>query len=231
MKAKELAEILLERPEKEVTVSVDISKGEDDAELRAFGNDIIEVMHTTSETVLICTGKTNQELVEGYDKRMLADLKKMWSEACEIARTHCPVDVGRSHLKDGIPKLAKRAADAEAERDKLLEKIDAYRADRRGLEPLHWAFAEYDNMRPLKPDPETTAKTNDWFNEIMSKKPWQPLYRGVDTKAYLKELELKLDTRLIEELSIASIIKANAELKKRVEVLEMAVEYLNGEKE
>jgi hypothetical protein len=44
-------------------------------------------------------------------------------------------------------------------------------------------------------------------------------------------LELKLDTRLIEELSIASIIKANAELKKRVEVLEMAVEYLNGEKE
>jgi hypothetical protein len=203
MKAKELAELLLERPEKEITVSVDISKGEDDAELRAFGDDIIEVMHTTSETVLICTGKTNQELVEGYDKRMLADLKKMWSEACEIARTHCPVDVGRSHLKDGIPKLAKRAADAEAERDKLLEQIDAYRADRRGLEPLHWAFAEYDNMRPLRPN----------LNE----------------KSY-EELMKKIDTKIVEELTIASIVAKNEELKERVEVLEMAVEYLNGEK-
>jgi hypothetical protein len=203
MKAKELAELLLERPEKEITVSVDISKGEDDAELRAFGDDIIEVMHTTSETVLICTGKTNQELVEGYDKRMLADLKKMWSEACEIARTHCPVDVGRSHLKDGIPKLAKRAADAEAERDKLLEQIDAYRADRRGLEPLHWAFVEYDNMRPLRPN----------LNE----------------KSY-EELMKKIDTKIVEELTIASIVAKNEELKKRVEVLEMAVEYLNGEK-
>jgi cell division protein FtsB len=203
MKAKELAELLLERPEKEVTVSVDISKGEDDAELRAFGNDIIEVMHTTSETVLICTGKTNQELVEGYDKRMLADLKKMWSEACEIARTHCPVDVGRSHLKDGIPKLAKRAADAEAERDKLRAQIDTYKDDRRELEPLHWAFAEYDNFKPLR--------------KVLYEKPEEALMQQMDMKIF-------------EEFSITSIVAKNEELKKRVEVLEMAVEYLNGEK-
>jgi hypothetical protein len=229
MKAKELAELLLENPDHIVDVSVDISKDEKDTGARTFGK-IIDMVNSARGTTLVCTGELNTEL-DNYERRLLDDLTKLWHDACEVAREYCPVDVGRSHLKDGIPKLAKRAADAEAERDKLLEKIDAYRADRRGLEPLHWAFAEYDNMRPLKPDPETTAKTNDWFNEIMSKKPWQPLDRGVDTKAYLKELELKLDTRLIEELSIASTIKANAELKKRVEVLEMAVEYLNGEKE
>ncbi|WP_415913070.1 hypothetical protein [Neptuniibacter sp. QD37_11] len=44
MLAKELAEILLEHPEWEVTSSIDISTSEADSGVRAFGEDIHEVI-------------------------------------------------------------------------------------------------------------------------------------------------------------------------------------------
>lgn len=201
MKAKELAELLLEYPDQEVTVSVDISKGENDAGNRAFG-EIVEFVNHGNELTLICRGETNCEL-EPYDKRLLHDLTRMWSDACEVARKYCPVEVGRDHLKDGIPRLAKRAAEAEAERDKLRKQIEDYKNDCLNVGSIHWAFSGDDYLKPLR--------------EVLNEKPYE-------------ELMKKIDTKLIEELSIASIVKANAELKKRVEVLEMAVEYLNAEK-
>lgn len=188
--------------------------------------------------------------LEPYDKRLLTDLTKMWSEACEIARQYCPVDVGRNHIKEGIPRLAKRAADAEAERDKLRAQIEVYKDDCRDVMPIHWAFAGDEYAKPLASEPKehtpTTDKTYDLFNEVMVKKPWQPLMnesggrhsflgalegglgrdRGMGNEV-CKELMQKIDTKIVEELSIASIVKANAELKKRVEILEeTVVEYL-----
>lgn len=35
-------------------------------------------------------------------------INKNWLEACEIARQYCPVEVGESHIRDGIPRLAKK---------------------------------------------------------------------------------------------------------------------------
>jgi hypothetical protein len=60
MLAKDLAAMLMESPDREVTVSVDISKGEKDWERRAFG-EIIEVMNDQRALVLICVGETNEE--------------------------------------------------------------------------------------------------------------------------------------------------------------------------
>lgn len=47
--------------------------------------------------------------------RAYEDLDRMWSEACEVAAKHCPVEVGESHIRQGIPRLAARAERAEAE--------------------------------------------------------------------------------------------------------------------
>ena len=49
----------------------------------------------------------------GLDIGRLQHTERLWSQACDIARTHCPVDVGLSHIRDGIPMLAKRAEAAE----------------------------------------------------------------------------------------------------------------------
>ena len=54
------------------------------------------------------------------DIRRLLDVDRMWSEACAIARVHCPVGDGESHIQQGIPALAKRAEAAE-ERARALE--------------------------------------------------------------------------------------------------------------
>lgn len=51
------------------------------------------------------------------DINRLRDVERRWSEACEIARAHCPVSDGESHTRDGIPRLAARVC-------RLLEKIE-----------------------------------------------------------------------------------------------------------
>lgn len=61
------------------------------------------------------------------DIARLHDIERLWTDACAIARVHCPVSVGRSHIRDGIPALAKRAARLQAERDeavRLLHMLD-----------------------------------------------------------------------------------------------------------
>lgn len=62
MLAKYLAEQLLEHPDWDVSVSVDISKGESDWQLRAFG-EIIEVMNDNKKFILISVGQTNEDLI------------------------------------------------------------------------------------------------------------------------------------------------------------------------
>jgi chaperonin cofactor prefoldin len=57
---------------------------------------------------------------------------------------------------------------------------------------------------------------------------WKALHPNISPE-YWKEVAQKVDMKIVEELSIAAIVKANAELKERVEVLEMAVEYLKKE--
>ena len=49
----------------------------------------------------------------GLDIGRLQEVERLWSQACQIARVHCPVEVGRSHIRDGIPALAERAKSAE----------------------------------------------------------------------------------------------------------------------
>jgi hypothetical protein len=54
------------------------------------------------------------------DIRRLLQTEERWSEACAIARVHCPAGVGESHVRQGIPALAARCHKAE-ERILLLE--------------------------------------------------------------------------------------------------------------
>jgi hypothetical protein len=49
----------------------------------------------------------------GLDIGRLQDTERLWRQSCEIARAHCPVSDGLSHIRDGIPALAKRAESAE----------------------------------------------------------------------------------------------------------------------
>jgi hypothetical protein len=59
MKAKELIELLEKDPELEVTISIDISTSEKDIGKRAFSTDIIEVMKSGNELVLLSEGYVN----------------------------------------------------------------------------------------------------------------------------------------------------------------------------
>jgi len=78
------------------------------------------------------------EIPTGYDRwvaitadvRRLLEVEQRWTQACEIAREHCPVDVGESHIRQGIPALAKRHAAARAERDVWARMIDGDRDER-----------------------------------------------------------------------------------------------------
>lgn len=42
-------------------------------------------------------------------------LKAEWNRACAVAQQHCPTPLGKSMLFDGIPALAQRAKELEAE--------------------------------------------------------------------------------------------------------------------
>jgi len=57
------------------------------------------------------------------DIKRLLDTEKLWIQACDIARTHCPVSVGESHIRTGIPRLAKRVKELE-EKLSMIEKKD-----------------------------------------------------------------------------------------------------------
>jgi hypothetical protein len=60
----------------------------------------------------------------GLDIGRLQGVERLWSQACEIARAHCPVSDGLSHIREGIPALAKRALDAERQRDEALAALN-----------------------------------------------------------------------------------------------------------
>lgn len=62
MRAKDLAEMLMEHPEWQVSVSVDIARGDSNPQLRAFG-EIMEVMNSNGSFVVLCEGQTNEELL------------------------------------------------------------------------------------------------------------------------------------------------------------------------
>lgn len=60
MKAKDLIKELEKHPEREVTVSIDISKNEDENDRRAFGDEVLEVINdNSSNQFTIC--------FDGYD--------------------------------------------------------------------------------------------------------------------------------------------------------------------
>jgi hypothetical protein len=62
-------------------------------------------------------------------RERLADTERLWTEACEVARVHCPCDVGRSHIVQGIPRLAAKVDKWQREAGALRARIDAaYRA-------------------------------------------------------------------------------------------------------
>ncbi len=62
MKASDLAEILLEHPEWEVSVSVDVYCWDNNWQRRNFG-EVMEVMNTTGSFVILCKGQTNDSLL------------------------------------------------------------------------------------------------------------------------------------------------------------------------
>lgn len=43
----------------------------------------------------------------GLDIGRLQDTERLWRQSCEIARAHCPVSDGLSHIREGIPALAR----------------------------------------------------------------------------------------------------------------------------
>ncbi len=71
----------------------------------------------------------------GTQKAKVAQIESLWTSACEIARTHCPVEVGRSHIHDGIPRLAAKLAEeqsgAKLLREALLRLVECEHVIRR----------------------------------------------------------------------------------------------------
>ena len=106
MLAKELAEQLMEHPDLDVSVSVDISEGESDWERRAFG-EIIEVMNDQRALVLISVGETNEEMSRprvGVKPRTLDTLRSLlWDlkiDALHAGRYPTPVDPDKWEQRD-----------------------------------------------------------------------------------------------------------------------------------
>ena len=64
------------------------------------------------------------------DIKRLQDVERLWGEACALAREHCPVGVGESHIHQGIPRLRAKC-DALRDRAEVLER-DAV------LDALEW---------------------------------------------------------------------------------------------
>ena len=62
-------------------------------------------------------GECEPALAIEMDIKRLLEVERMWSDACAIARIHCPVNVGESHIREGIPRLAKRVTTLAAELD------------------------------------------------------------------------------------------------------------------
>lgn len=59
MKSKDLAKILLENPDNFVTISIDISKSDDNWGKRCFSNEIVEVTKQGKQTTIIAIGEIN----------------------------------------------------------------------------------------------------------------------------------------------------------------------------
>jgi len=59
--------------------------------------------------------------------RRLQDVERLWCEACEVARTHCPVGIGESHIRQGIPRLAQRIAALTADLARVTGEWDHWR--------------------------------------------------------------------------------------------------------
>ena len=47
------------------------------------------------------------------DIERLMDTERRWTEACALARVHCPVGDGESHIRQGIPRQAARIRELE----------------------------------------------------------------------------------------------------------------------
>lgn len=93
------------------------------------------------------------------ESKRLADLERLWTEACEIAKTHCPCDVGRSYITHGIPRLAARAAGLE-------RALEAARAEAKRAEGLRYtAEAQRKNalavMQTVEQDRGTAWRDRD----------------------------------------------------------------------
>lgn len=57
------------------------------------------------------------------DIHRLLDVQKLWSQACDIARSNCPVSVGLSHIRDGIPKLRRERDELQREVEELRKRL------------------------------------------------------------------------------------------------------------
>lgn len=55
-------------------------------------------------------------------------VSRLWNEACNIARQHCPVDIGKSHIREGIPRLAARANHQERLINEVTKIFNQWRA-------------------------------------------------------------------------------------------------------
>jgi hypothetical protein len=62
------------------------------------------------------------------DIRRLQEKEQRYLTACDIAAKHCPVNSGESHIRDGIPRLAKKAAE-EFERGRLEGRNEVYASE------------------------------------------------------------------------------------------------------
>jgi hypothetical protein len=60
-----------------------------------------------------------------FDIKRLQQQEQYWAEACELAAEHCPVELGESHIRQGIPRLAEKLTQAQREVRALKDVLDA----------------------------------------------------------------------------------------------------------
>lgn len=112
MKGKELAIKLLENPDHDVILSIDISTCEDDAFLRAHADDIecVQVNENDNSVSIISVGMLNDdtdvEILQKQNKQLKEELQKCAIDICKFCkrlnpqRKDCTACSELKHLKE-----------------------------------------------------------------------------------------------------------------------------------
>lgn len=85
------------------------------------------IVSTTAKGVDVFFKETVSENVRL--KEQVEQLRELWSNAITVAEKHCPVTLGESYIKDGIPRLAMLAKQCQESNKLLREENEKLRND------------------------------------------------------------------------------------------------------